>query len=65
MKSLEEHNLERLEEFHKPLETKNGIACPKCGEELRDTTPHLVLTSYPPQKNVHCETCGYRGFAFI
>ena len=30
----------------------NGIKCPKCGEELMDTYP-MILTSDPPQKNVH------------
>lgn len=39
----------------------NGLACPKCGEQLLDTTPNLSLDSFPPQKNVHCE-CGYHGF---
>jgi hypothetical protein len=31
----------------------NGIKCPKCGEELMDTYPNMILTSDPPQKNVH------------
>ena len=40
----------------------NGIACPKCGEELYDSCPNATLTSNPPQKNIHCEKCGYRGY---
>lgn len=40
----------------------NGVACPKCGEELWDSDPMVTLTSNPPQKNVHCEACGYRGY---
>ncbi len=40
----------------------NGIQCPKCNSELLDSNPMLVLTSNPPQKNVHCEKCGYRGY---
>jgi predicted RNA-binding Zn-ribbon protein involved in translation (DUF1610 family) len=40
----------------------NGIACPKCGEELMDTNPNMTLTSHPAQKNVHCPKCGYTGY---
>jgi ribosomal protein S27E len=36
----------------------NGIACPKCGAEMLDTTPGLRLLSSPPQMNVHCPACG-------
>jgi hypothetical protein len=45
----------------------NGIACPKCGEELYDSNPMIVLASYPAQKNVACmkEDCGYTGYRFI
>lgn len=42
----------------------NGIACPKCGEELYDTNPMITLTSIPAQKNVHCSNteCNYVGY---
>jgi DNA-directed RNA polymerase subunit RPC12/RpoP len=40
----------------------NGIACPKCGNELMDTNPMMTLTSYPAQKNIHCPKCGYTGY---
>ena len=40
----------------------NGIACPKCGEELYDSTPMVTLTSMPAQKNVHCSKCDYVGY---
>lgn len=43
----------------------NGIACPKCGSELYDTNPMVVLTSYPPKKNIHCVECDYVGFSLI
>jgi hypothetical protein len=39
----------------------NGVACPKCGEEMYDTNPNLVLTSNPPKKSVHCK-CGFSGY---
>jgi hypothetical protein len=40
---------------------KNGIACPKCGEEMYDTNPNMILTSNPPKKSVHCK-CGFSGY---
>jgi len=40
----------------------NGIACPKCGAELFDSFPGIVLASNPPQKNIHCDKCGYKGY---
>jgi C4-type Zn-finger protein len=40
----------------------NGIACPKCGEELYDSNPMITLTSIPAQKNVHCSKCEHVGY---
>lgn len=40
----------------------NGIACPECGKELVDSQPNAELTSYPPQKNVKCPSCGWKGY---
>ena len=40
----------------------NGIACPKCGEELYDSSPMETLTSIPAQKNVHCSKCDHVGY---
>jgi hypothetical protein len=33
-----------------------------CSNELYDTNPDLTLTSNPPQKDIHCEYCDYRGY---
>lgn len=64
LKTLEEHN-----KHHSPLYSfdlskpiKNGIACPKCGEELIDSNPMAVLCSNPPKKNIKCESCDYSGY---
>jgi len=65
MKSLEEHNQERSDDYqgiYNPNPKPNGIECPKCKEELHDTQPNMVLTSYPPKKNVGCLKCGYKGY---
>lgn len=64
MKTLEQHNKERIELHkiqHDNSPRKNGIACPNCGEELFDSDPMIVLTSCPPQKNIHCKNCNFRG----
>ncbi len=64
LKTLDEHNSEawytQVNMFSNQPKP-NGIACPKCGSELMDTNPMVTLTSYPAQKNVHCD-CGYKGY---
>lgn len=42
----------------------NGIACDKCGHELMDSCPNVMLASNPPQLNVHCPKCGFTGYRF-
>jgi ribosomal protein S27AE len=65
LKNLDEHNAEAMSLFfvlngNSPI--LNGIACPKCGEELYDSKPMVTLTSFPPKKNVHCSKCDYVGY---
>jgi hypothetical protein len=67
LKTLDEHNVLALKSYgdwnmSKPQ--RNGIGCPKCGEELLDSNPMLTLTSNPPQKKVHCD-CGYSGYRLV
>lgn len=64
LKTLEEHNAERWNyqvDMNSNRPQKNGIACPKCGNEMWNSTPMVTLTSFPSQKNVHCD-CGYKGY---
>lgn len=66
MESLESFNARRMQEhisqFCVSETTKlNGIACPKCGNEMFDSSPMATLMSYPPQKEVGCQ-CGYKGY---
>lgn len=67
LKSLEEHNT-ISSTFHFGLMGQspipNGIAYPKCGEELLDTQPNVTLASMPPKKNVGCSSdkCDYKGY---
>lgn len=65
LKSLEEHNVnayvdQMFSSANDPV--LNGIACPECGEELMDSNPMEILTSFPAQKNVHCSKCSYKGY---
>ena len=66
MKTLKEHNAERSRFFTLSQDMKkphpNGISCPECGGEMWDSNPMMMLTSNPPQKNVDCPSCGYRGY---
>ena len=67
LKSLDEHNSMSSTFYWGMISQKpapNGIACPKCGEELVDTKPNETLTSMPPQKNVGCSSdkCDYTGY---
>jgi DNA-directed RNA polymerase subunit RPC12/RpoP len=44
---------------------KNGFKCTSCGSDMLDTHPDIILTSDPAQKNVHCESCGFRGYRIV
>lgn len=65
MKTLEEHNSERCE-ARKEQDAilrphPNGIECPKCGMELWDSDPAVVIST----PKVHCPSCGYTGYRLI
>jgi DNA-directed RNA polymerase subunit RPC12/RpoP len=66
MKTLSEFNHDRREDYRTAEDAMrphpNGIECPDCGKELWDSDPCAVLTSSPPQKDVHCPQCAYRGY---
>ena len=59
LKTLEEHNEERRPQPQDKYPT--GIACPECGEEAMESYPGTILTSMPPQKQIHCPECGWAG----
>ena len=62
MKTLQEHNEEVRNRQHS---TKNGIECPSCGSELDDDNPGLLYLSSPPQCDIKCFDCGYRGKRYV
>ena len=60
LKTLEEHNREAIMRLQRTL-TGSGIACPKCGSELRDSNLAVALTSNPPRFYVDCPDCEWTG----
>ena len=65
LRSLDESNREKLKKYiQENTELKNGLACPKCGNELYDSSPYEVLFAYPSQKKVICE-CGFQSYRFV
>ena len=65
LKNLSEHNSQASSTQWAMMDSSpilNGIACPKCGAELYDSNPMVILTSMPAQKNVHCSKCDYVGY---
>ena len=59
--SVDEHNQTKIAE-KKALEIKlmsTGVACPKCGKELRWPTKYFYQLEYPaPTKRMaHCSGC--------
>ncbi len=68
LKSLDEHNSNAWSTQTRWFSNEpipNGIACPKCGNELMDTNPMMTLTSHPAQKSVHCSKCEYKGYRIV
>lgn len=68
LKSLDEHNRTATDWnsfLYGNTPVKNGIACPKCGEELMDSQPMMTLTSHPAQKTIHCPSCDYKGYRIV
>lgn len=70
LKTLEESNAEAFRANHHNFNHPwgqpclNGIACPKCGEELYDSQPQITLTSNPAQKTTMCKSCDYTGYRY-
>ena len=65
LKNLNEHNAQASNmqwTMNDNSPVLNGIACPKCGEELYNSSPMMTLTSIPAQKNVHCSKCDHVGY---
>jgi DNA-directed RNA polymerase subunit RPC12/RpoP len=62
LESLEDHNNRIVAKS--AVQKANGIACPKCGEELFDTNSGVVFTSMPAKYAIECHKCDYIGYRF-
>lgn len=65
MKTLAEHQSERndLWRMLTSIEPRAlGIACPYCGHELRDPTPHIQLPTAPPKRRAECPVCFFETY---
>ena len=58
--TLEEFNQIAIEAYKIVELGLNGIECPKCGSELFDEG-NIQSLSNPPQKNIYCKNCNYKG----
>lgn len=56
--NLKEYNKKEI--LHYDL-SKNGITCPKCGEDLYDAATSAIPRSYPPLIEVACTVCEFKG----
>ena len=54
MKTLNEHNISRLIDFHQNMSYNAGIVCDSCSKEMKYLNPNVILSSYPSQKTVAC-----------
>ncbi len=64
LKLLSDSNDKRMRHWRDPksrLPKKNGIACPKCGEELSDRHPGVMQPGNPPRMDIRCESCEWHG----
>lgn len=57
LKTLEEHNKETRIRYEE--RGHNGIACPKCENELSDTG--IFYKTLPATQGIECLKCEYRG----
>ena len=63
---LSEHNKSRDQSYRDRTGPRpNGIECDKCGGELVDSNPNVMLASCPPQMDVHCPACGFSGYRTV
>lgn len=59
LKTLEEHNKDALRLRLNQYLT--GVKCPKCDTELQYVNRNLAYLSNPPQYEVKCYECEFKG----
>ena len=65
MKTLAEYKTEYAERLKwlESWERGIGLACDTCGHELAGEKS--LLMSHPPQQNIRCPNCGWKGRRFV
>ena len=62
LKSVDEHNETKrlLKMMREEAMTKTGVACPKCGDELKWESVYCQTAQYPPSTTApaNCKKCG-------
>jgi DNA-directed RNA polymerase subunit M/transcription elongation factor TFIIS len=58
MKTLEQHEREVREKHN--YKERSDIKCPKCPDGEFYFVDNVILLSYPPQRNVRCNSCDFR-----
>ncbi len=64
MQTLDEYNDEQRERRRQAQqdERRAGVACTRCGTQMRYVDPTQILTSFPPKRAVICPACGAHGY---
>jgi ribosomal protein S27E len=60
MKTLSEHERDRPAPSYETAWV--GVACDRCGAELYNPSPGIMLTTDPPKINVRCSKCDFSGY---
>lgn len=63
MKKISEYNREYAEKLRRERERWIGIACDECNYELKGSK-YLLLTN-PPQQDIECDNCGWKGRRYV
>ena len=57
LKSLEEYNRNKIQNYSIINNLNSGFACPKCGEEMFYINTDTLLWTIPPTRTVRCYNC--------
>lgn len=65
MKTLNEHNRDRIKKINTPKTYPAGILCPKCEKEMHFKDIQKILLTNPPKQEVICPSCKEIGYKII
>ena len=64
LKSLEEYNRNKIQNYSIMNNLNSGFACPKCGEEMFYNENDTLLLTHPPTRTVNCYNCKNSDFVY-